>query len=313
MSRRIKRRVLVALLVLTSLVASATTAFAALSVQVINTDGQGVSSRYAPLLAATNGYGAPANASVTTVCWTWGDAVGPYANRLWWLISYAGRQFYVADRYLSTPNVANQPPAGQPQCGSTAPAPTPASEAPKVWVGSPINGTWDLPASRGGDGPTVHHWIASATDQGDFAVDLITGAGQAVYLYAAPQDGAVPVTAKVDQIGSACLGGGGGSFVTVGLYTGSLRIGSATYAHIQPSVGVGQTLPRWGALVGYVGSGYPINSACWTGSHVHFQLYSNRHYACFNRGYTLGYPISRTNFLGFTGGNVASAPRSACA
>ncbi len=54
-----------------------------------------------------------------------------------------------------------------------------------MWVGSPIDGTWDLSASRGGDGPTVHHWLANAADRGDFAVDLIAGADQPVYLYAA--------------------------------------------------------------------------------------------------------------------------------
>lgn len=102
-------------------VATAEPAQAALSVSVINTDGQGVASRHAPRLDARNGYGAPAGARVTTRCWTWGDAVGPNTNRLWWLIDYAGRTFYVADRYLSTPNVANRPPAGETQCGVSAP------------------------------------------------------------------------------------------------------------------------------------------------------------------------------------------------
>lgn len=102
-------------------VLAAEPASAALAVRVVNTDGDGVSSRSAPQIAARNGYGAPKGATVVTQCWTWGDSVGPYSNRLWWLVSYAGRQFYIADRYLTTPNVANQPPASEPQCGATAP------------------------------------------------------------------------------------------------------------------------------------------------------------------------------------------------
>ena len=92
----------------------------AATVTVINTDGQGVASRHAPSQSATNGYGAPAGASVSTICWTTGDPVGPNANRLWWLISYAGREFYAADRYLSTPYVAGSTPS-EPQCGRSAP------------------------------------------------------------------------------------------------------------------------------------------------------------------------------------------------
>ncbi len=122
------------------------------------------------------------------------------------------------------------------------------------------------------------------------------------------------VTAKVDQVGAACTGGAnGGQFATIGFYSNGVRIGLATYAQLRLVVSPGQTLPRWGALIGYVGKNYPINASCWTGPHVHFQLYSNRNYACFNKGYTLGYPLARTNFLGFTGGNVASSARRACA
>ena len=299
-------------LLLASVASFAGSASAALSVTVVNTGGPGIASRSQPQLSATNGYGAPEGAGVVANCWTWGDAVGSNSNRLWWLISYSGRQFFAADRYLSTPNAANQPPADQPQCGATPPPPPSPTDAPQVWVGSPINGTWDLPAPAG-DGPTVHHWLGNATDQGDFAVDLIANAGQPVYLYAAPQGSNVSVTARVDQVGDSCVGGGGGSFATIGLYSGSTRIGSTTYAHLQLAVSPGQTLNRWGSLVGYVGSGYPQNSACWTGPHVHFQLFSTHHYACFNRGYSLGYPLSTTNFLGFTGGNVASGARQACA
>jgi len=206
--------------------------------------------------------------------------------------------------------------SGVPRCGgvTTATAPQPASkpaEAPLVWAGSPVESQWDggEPASP----PSVHHWLANARDQGDWAVDLPTASGQKVVLYVAPEARGTAVTTKVDQIGAACANGrNGGSFDTVGIYSGSLRAGSITYAHINPSVRLGQTLNRWGSVVGTVGSGYPRNSACWTGPHVHLQMYSTKRYSCYNKGYTHNYPVHRTNFVGFTGGNKASAPRRAC-
>jgi hypothetical protein len=159
----------------------------------------------------------------------------------------------------------------------------------------------------------VHHWLGNAKDKGDWAVDLPTSPGQSVNVYVAPQTASVGISTKVDQIGAGCSGGAnGGSFVTVGIYSGSLRVGSITYAHIIPTVRVGQSLNRWGAVVGTVAGSLPVNKACWTAPHVHLQMFSNRHYACYNRAYTHNYPVHRTNFVGFTGGNKASLPRQAC-
>ena len=131
--RRIRTNLLGAGVALTGLLGSVTagvvTAPAAhastMTVQVINTGSEGISSRYAPQLAARNGYGAPANASVVTQCYGFGDAVGPYANRLWWTITYAGRTFWAPDRYLSTPNAANQPYAGARSCSTPTSQPAP--------------------------------------------------------------------------------------------------------------------------------------------------------------------------------------------
>ncbi len=137
-------------------VGNLTPASAALNVRVVNTDGDGVSSRNAPSVNARNGYGAPEGAVVTTVCWTWGDAVGPYSNRLWWLIAYSGRQFYAADRYLSTPNVANRPPPGEPQCGSPSqgsPPPPPQGSSPCLQGGCPAS-----PASTGSASSRAINW-----------------------------------------------------------------------------------------------------------------------------------------------------------
>jgi hypothetical protein len=119
--RKIASATVPSLLVGAVAILGAPAASAAITVTVINTDGQGVSSRSAPRMGATNGYGAPAGASVVANCWGWGDAVGPNNNRLWWKITYSGRTFWAADRYLSTPNIANQPPASQPACDAAQP------------------------------------------------------------------------------------------------------------------------------------------------------------------------------------------------
>lgn len=175
-----------------------------------------------------------------------------------------------------------------------------------VWVGSPVQGNWPIdPSSQ----PASHHkyW-------GDWSVDLINvGAGQAVYLYAAPQDGRSSVSAQVEAVRPACASGrisDGGYRVTVGLYNGSTKVGTATYAHINPSVTEGSWINRWESRLGVVGS-YNLSS-CWQGVHLHYEMYSQQNYACYNRGWRSGTAVYRTNFLGFIGGSYAFGPRSAC-
>lgn len=70
-------------------------------------------------------------ARVELNCGTWGESVGPRANRRWHHVRVAsghnvGEQGWVADRYLNTPNIANQPTPGEPECGSAPPPPPPA-------------------------------------------------------------------------------------------------------------------------------------------------------------------------------------------
>jgi cell wall-associated NlpC family hydrolase len=104
------------------------------------------------------------------VCQTWGEAIGPNANRLWWLVSYAGRQFYVNDRYLSTSPVANTPIAGQPWCGQPVvpapaqpPAPAPAGDtlAANVanWARAHVGVRYATPAERALMRQTGSDWL----------------------------------------------------------------------------------------------------------------------------------------------------------
>ncbi len=59
--------------------------------------------------------------SVELVCGTWGQAIGPYANRRWHQIYVpsgyaAGQTGWMPDRYMDTPNAANQYTPGEPEC-----------------------------------------------------------------------------------------------------------------------------------------------------------------------------------------------------
>jgi hypothetical protein len=200
---------------------------------------------------------------------------------------------------------------------------------PAVWIGSPVNGTWPNKAGCPGATypsdscslPTVHHIVYYSTfDWGtgidDWAADdQGVTPGERVMLYAAPVNSGYTVSAHIDTVGPACASGrisDGGYRVTVGIYAGSTKIGTVTYAHIKPSVSAGQWVPRWGARIGSVGS-YTWSS-CWQGPHVHIEM-SNRHnYSCFSNIF-LKYPgakLSETNFQGYLGGGYASGSRRAC-
>ncbi len=73
-------------------------------------------------------------AQVDLICGTNGEAVGPYANRRWHSVtvrtgSTAGQTGWIADRYLNTPNKANQPTPGEAECGQAGAPPTTAPSA----------------------------------------------------------------------------------------------------------------------------------------------------------------------------------------
>ena len=279
---------------------------ASLNVTVVNTGGDGVASRPGPHLSPTNGYGAPANAAVTALCWDWGDAVGPYNNRLWWQISYAGRVFWAADRYLSTPNVANQPPAGQPQCNAAPPPPPPpppppaAGSLPALNVQPPFSGTWN----RFGDvAPPQHRPLFG----GDGATDVYAAAGTAVQVRAWPvsQQGAVQY--KVVGIQNTCANAAnqGGQAVRVEFYYNGVDVGWALYGHLDRlQVSVGQWVPH-GQTLGFLrqwsyNSCYAVSNA--NGVHTHMEVYSNRNWACY-----LARPsnthLDYWGVIGRTGGN----------
>lgn len=136
-------------------------------------------------------------------------------------------------------------------------------------------------------------------------------------LYAAPQDGTTPVDAVVETVRPASRSGviaDGGHRVTVGLHTGGTKIGSVIYAHIEPSVSQGATISCWNTQLGVVGNYTP--SSCWTGPHVHVELYSQHNYACYNGTWAPGQasrrPTSSASSVGLRLRAASGLPAAIC-
>ncbi|MBM0277166.1 M23 family metallopeptidase [Micromonospora tarensis] len=190
--------------------------------------------------------------------------------------------------------------------GASTPAAA-ATPTPVVWIGSPLSAHWPTdPSSQ----PANHHLPYG----GDWSVDLTNvGVGTGVQLFAAPQNTALSISAKVEAVGPACASGNladGGQKVVVGLYNGGTKIGNVTYAHVNATLGAGAWINRWNTQIGVVGS---YNwSSCWQGVHLHVEMYNQANYSCYNRGWTGGRQVDPTNFLGFLGGSYASARRQPC-
>jgi hypothetical protein len=186
-----------------------------------------------------------------------------------------------------------------------------AHHLPAVWIGAPAAGHW--PSASGcvagrvwsGCSLPSGHWTPV---RGDWAVDLRIPGNQSVYLYAAPQNTSLSISARIESVTATCAG----QTVKVALYNGATKVGWVSYTHIRAAVTAGRWVSRWGTKLGTVGTGYAPNSSCWTGPHVHLEMYSQHAYACYNKGWRPGQAFKSTNFLGFIGGNYASGPRRAC-
>lgn len=195
--------------------------------------------------------------------------------------------------------------------------PSAAHHQPAIWVGSPVKGTWGLAGQPGTTPAGGHHKLVKANPQNDWAVDLtnIPNTNRAAYLYVAPSNSGLNnrVTTTVHQIidNNVCRLGGGGDLVTIAIRLDGTVVGHVSYAHLDrnPNLRVGQRVGRWGTWLGNAANltaATSGGSGCWTGRHVHFEARASSHYACWNKGYTPGYRVNRTNFLGFTTGPLNS-------
>jgi hypothetical protein len=96
---------------------------------ITNTEGIGVKARQQPSLASDHSVGPPEGASIEATCQTYGEPVGPNANRLWYRTTWSGKTFYVNDRYTDSPRIASDPPLpGLPMCEAPAPSTTKPAE-----------------------------------------------------------------------------------------------------------------------------------------------------------------------------------------
>lgn len=217
--------------------------------------------------------------------------------------------------------------------GPVVPEASAATARTSVWVGSPAQSTW--PTASGCSGarypsancslPSVHHtFFYGDPYRGDVGWDLQNVAnGQEVRLYAAPNNTNYnnQVTAHVLRVLPACAAAysgestssrvsRGGYAVVIEIRHSGTKIGTIKYVHIQPSVSAGQTISRWGSLVGRVGT-YRSNP-CWSGRHIHMELMNYANYACYNKGWKPGQQTYPRNFVGFIGGAYASSGQKAC-
>ncbi|WP_203914071.1 hypothetical protein [Rhizocola hellebori] len=188
--------------------------------------------------------------------------------------------------------------------------------APPIWVGSPVATTWGNAGRPGSTPAGGHHLLGKTTPSNEWAVDLPVGAGAAVLLYVAAADPAndAAITTTITQINDddACIKGGGGDFVTVGIFFRTALVGHVTYAHLDrdPSLTVGASVPRWGANLGKVANlrGRATGgSSCWTGPHVHLEMRAQSQAACWNRGHSVGRKVRQSDSLGFVSGALGAA------
>jgi hypothetical protein len=116
-------RVAAALLLALFLTSEGLAAQAASWVFKITKTGIGIKFRNSPNWSDSAGPGGYDGDTFTGECWNWGTAQGSYANRIWWVGTTKLGRGWIPDAYLTSPNRANEPIPGAPQCGSSTPPP----------------------------------------------------------------------------------------------------------------------------------------------------------------------------------------------
>lgn len=108
---------------------------------VVSTDG--VWARYGPFQADISGYGPAYLAPVEYLCFGWGQAVGPWNDKLWYFVKWSGGRTWVNDHWLSDPEVANTPVPGVPSCDATQSSSSSASTAAISWAREHLGQAFD--------------------------------------------------------------------------------------------------------------------------------------------------------------------------
>ena len=189
-----------------------------------------------------------------------------------------------------------------------------APSLPAINVQPPFSGAWDR------FGLTHPTDTTHALIWGDWSVDAYRQPGSTVRVRAYPVSRQGAVAYRIAAKQRACKTNNyadGGDAVKVEFHYGGHYVGFAWYLHLaNVQVAVGQWVPH-AAVLGYTAAfNYGAWSDCYQvtgddGVHVHFELYSNRHYACY-------IPRARNHWMqyyyriGIIGGDYAHTKRAAC-
>ena len=185
-----------------------------------------------------------------------------------------------------------------------------APSLPAINVQPPLSGTWDRFNVAG---PAIHH-IPFGKE--DWSVDVYQKPDYTVRVRAWPvsQQGAVQY--RIADVKSACKNPNvdGGSAVKVEFHYAGHYVGWAWYAHLANVQVHKDEWVKHAAVLGYTKK-FP-ESSCYdvqdvNGVHVHFELGSNRHFACYIPR-PAGAWMNYWGVIGRIGGDFAHQTRSAC-
>jgi hypothetical protein len=160
--------------------------------------------------------------------------------------------------------------------------------------------------------PSEHHTTHNTRNAGtgepaDWAADY---EGPASTPVTSQLKGPYGTTLTVIDVVPTCRGVNGGTAVKVGVRepNGGPEIGWVAYGHLDNvRVAKGQTVYP-DTVLGYIGTGYPRNSSCWTGPHLHIEGFNHKQMSCYYdpRSVAPGTPLGRV------GGSDVRARRSRC-
>lgn len=159
--------------------------------------------------------------------------------------------------------------------------------------------------------PDGHHTAVNFNDAAtgnpaDWSLDYGTSAGTPVTPRLA---GPAGMSLEVVDVAASCKNGGGGSGVKVAVREADgTTIGTVSYLHLDDiAVAEGQAIAT-DTVLGVVGGDFAVDSACWTGPHLHIEGYNATDYSCYYAPST----VEPGAAIGRIGGSDVGARVSAC-
>jgi hypothetical protein len=156
-------------------------------------------------------------------------------------------------------------------------APSASAGGPPVIIESSFSGSMS-------SHPDGHHTAVNFRDpetgnSADWSADYAAAAGTAVKPRLSGPSG---MTLAVADIAPSCSNGGGGTGVKVSVAdSDGSTIGTVSYLHLaEVGVSVGDTVST-DTVLGTIGGDFAVDSACWTGPHLHVEGYNDSDYSCY--------------------------------